>query len=291
MREPLFWMIVSALAAPVLFWLGTRRMQVARSIDDTPTSRVRSAAQGYIELTGRAELPPGVTVRAPLTLRECVWWRYRIEERQDEGRKDRWNVVRHGSSEGTFLLTDESGACVVDPEGAEVHPGISHIWYGSTAWPAEMPGTSSAWSGVSGDYRYVEYLIPTASTLNIIGEFRTSSSAGADDEDDAVAALLRQWKQDQPALVRRFDTNQDGVLSDAEWQQARQAARAQVQAEHARQPLPAAVSVLARPTDQRPFLIAADLHRIARQARWQALAAWAGFVGCAGLFTWLMTHR
>lgn len=291
LQNPLFWMFASALAAPLCFWLGSRRMGIARIIDDTPTSRVRSAAQGYVEVTGRADVAPGGTIRAPLTRRECVWWRYRVEERQNSGRNDRWRTVSQETSEETFLLSDDSGACVVDPGGAEVYPSTKRVWYGSTDWPAEALGTSNVVFGAFQRYRYIEYLIPTASTLNIIGEFRTLGAAGVASEDDDVAALLRQWKLDQPALMRRFDANHDGVLNELEWQQARETARAQVRAEYVQQQAPAAVNVLARPGDQRPFLIAADLHKVARRARWQAAGAWLGFIGCAGLFTWLAIHR
>jgi len=36
------------------------------------------------------------------------------------------------------------------------------------------------------------------------------------------------WKQDQAALLARFDTDHDGVISAAEWDRARAAAREQV---------------------------------------------------------------
>ena len=59
MHDPQFWMGVLAIAAPLLFYFGFRNWRVARLIDDTPVSRVRSAAQGYVELSGIAKLPDG----------------------------------------------------------------------------------------------------------------------------------------------------------------------------------------------------------------------------------------
>ena len=41
-------------------WFAVKAWRDSRAIEDTPTSRVRSAAQGYVELDGRGTLPPGV---------------------------------------------------------------------------------------------------------------------------------------------------------------------------------------------------------------------------------------
>lgn len=49
-----------------LFYLGFRQLHRARLIEDTPTSRIRSAAQGYAELEGRA-VALGDPLYAPLS--------------------------------------------------------------------------------------------------------------------------------------------------------------------------------------------------------------------------------
>ena len=51
-----FWWLCTLLAAATLGsgWLGFRRLKRARLIEDTPTQRLRSAAQGYVELEGAA---------------------------------------------------------------------------------------------------------------------------------------------------------------------------------------------------------------------------------------------
>src|SRR3546814_8668594 len=56
-----FWTFVGilALCAPLTFWLAFSRLRESRLIQDTPTSRVRSAAQGYVEFEGFARLMPG----------------------------------------------------------------------------------------------------------------------------------------------------------------------------------------------------------------------------------------
>ena len=135
LEEPLFWKIALTLLAPVCFVFGFRWWRRARLIDDTPTSRIRSAAQGYVELSGRAALTSGTQLVAPLSGRPCVWWLFRIERKRRSGKNTHWETVNRGLSNQPFLLTDDTGSCLVNPQGAEVHPSDKSVWYGSTPWP------------------------------------------------------------------------------------------------------------------------------------------------------------
>ena len=90
-----------AMAGAAIAWhLSNRRYHL---IHDTPTARVRSAAQGYVELVGTAELSDG---QAPLSfngLPACVWYEVVISEadhHSDNGRT--WTTV----SDETFELRD-----------------------------------------------------------------------------------------------------------------------------------------------------------------------------------------
>lgn len=294
LQDPVFWMVLSAAGVPFFFWLGLRRLKVARIITDTPTSRVRSAAQGYVEISGVARMFEGKSNLAPLTRLPSVWWYYCIEEDQRSNDNDRkgWHTIKSGTSDDNFLVHDDSGHCVVDPDGAEVFPTTRKVWYGSQDWPAPELGTSNPLAGVFHRYRYTEHRIPHEYEVNVMGEFRTLSSVADDSLEEAAADLLRKWKTDQPELLRRFDANHDGVISATEWKQARMKAREYVLRELADTPPQPALNLLTKPQDDRPFLIAGvDLNRVARKTRWQASAAWFGFVACVGLFTWLMTNR
>jgi E3 Ubiquitin ligase len=292
LQNPVLWMVLSAAGMPLLFWLGLRQLKVARAITDTPTSRVRSAAQGYVEVSGVARTFEGKSTLAPLTRLPSVWWYFRIEQDEDSDGKKRWRTVKSGTSDDNFLVHDETGHCVVDPDGAEVFPAIRKVWYGSHDWPAPGLGTENRIAGAFHRYRYTEHRIPHEHTVNVMGEFRTLRSTVGDSVDEEAADLLRKWKTDQPELLRRFDANRDGVISATEWEHARKTAREYVLQELAHAPPQPALNMLSKPQDDRPFLIAGvDLDKIARRARWQAFAAWLGSVVCAGVLTWLMTNR
>lgn len=288
MSDPNFWKVALALAAPLCLYFGFRNWRLARLIDDTPRSRVRSAAQGYVELGGRARLLPDTVNRSPLTGRSCAWWLYRIERANLGNRGSRWEVVDRGVSTEIFVIEDETGSCLVNPQNADVRPAETTVWYGAEAWPTG--GFAAGPTALFGnrDYRYTEHRIIEAEFVNVIGDFRTVGGVQNTDVTGAVMQLLAEWKQDQPGLLRRFDANHDGVLSQSEWEQARVAARAQIE----RRPPPPGdpkLNVLMQPQDHRPFLIASgDLHRLARRSRLAATGLTVAFLVAIGVLTKLL---
>ena len=279
MDDPRFWQAALAIAAPLSFYFGFRAWRLARLIDDTPVSRVRSAAQGYVELTGIASVGEGAPTIAPLSRLPCAWWMYHIEHQVGEGRNRHWQTINRGVSVVPFLLTDDTGACLVGPNGADVRPGHKDHWRGSLPWPT-APGGGQRFFGLQGgDYRYSEYRINEREQVSVIGEFQTLGGEGGVDETAEVMRLLAEWKKDQPALVDRFDANHDGVLNQAEWERARAAARAQIEQQPPQAAMPL-LSIVVKPTDDRPFLIAAtDLKVVARRSRLAAITMLTGFVG------------
>ena len=54
-------------------WIAAfRAIRRARLIEDVPTSKIRSAVQGYVELIGHAEAMEGPAIVAPLSQLPCV---------------------------------------------------------------------------------------------------------------------------------------------------------------------------------------------------------------------------
>lgn len=227
---------VAALA--LLAWLGAIRRR--RAILDTPTARVASAPQGYVELTGRCVLPSGFP---PLGLRaqELVlgvghaWFRYRIEERDAQGK---WRLVSEGRSDQSFILQDDSGQCLVDPSGAEVVTRHQRTWY-------------------EDGRRCTEWYLAPLDPLYAIGHFTSiSGSTAALDSELDLRLLLEDWKRDQPRLLQRFDADGSGHIDQDEWEAARAAARTEVERQHAQFRRQDGIHTLRAPTDGRPYLIA-----------------------------------
>ena len=182
--EQWFWLGLTIVASIVGFYLAFRWMARARIIEDTPTARIRSAHQGYVELTGQAQLIDGPPIIAPLTSTPCCWYQYKIEKK---GHKH-WRTLESDTSDELFLLDDETGRCVIDPEGAEVTPSERSVWYGTSRYPQERSPASQKVEhppllkiakmlntdmGLGGRYRYTEERIFAGDTLYALGHFKT----------------------------------------------------------------------------------------------------------------------
>ena len=287
-----YWVLLALVAAAGgwAFLRGFRWWRWARLIEDTPTSRVRSAAQGYVELTGIGRRMSGAPVIAPLSRLPCTWWRYTVEQRTRDSRgRNRWRVINRAISDGLFFLEDQTGHCIVDPDGAEVLAAANDTWFGGTPMPVAGPPAQRGFRGFGNDYRYREWRMNDGDPLYAIGWFRTETNVQPGAVDSEVAALLRQWKRDRQALMKRFDTDGDGTLTLIEWERARREAHRQVLAERRQEATVPGVNVLQKPADGRPFLLAAaDANALAHRYRLRASAGIALFIAAAAALAWLV---
>jgi hypothetical protein len=248
------WQFTLGLVGLTSFWAWYANLKRYRTIADTPTSRIASAPQGYIELVGRGQQPPGATLVSPITGLPCLWYRYRIERKHD----NRWEHVESGVSHDTFGISDGSGQLLVDPEGAEVMTSRKQV--------------SSA-----GGYRRTEWTLIEGETLYVIGEHVTLGGPNAVlDKKGDLATLLAEWKADKSALLARFDADRDGEISLDEWERARQAASDEVDRAHLDIRLKDGIHLMRKPAHGRPYLIAnRDVVALVRHFR---LWSWAHLV-------------
>jgi hypothetical protein len=289
-----FWLLTLGVAIVAGGAGALRSFKRARLVEDTPTSRIRSAAQGYVEIAGNARLLPGSQNLAPLTQRPCVWWRYKVSKRTESGsgkaRRSQWQTVASGTSSVPFVLDDGTGECIVQPDGAEVIPTESTTWYGNTPWPAAVPAKSTLLHLTgSRDYRYVEDRVYEHELVHALGDFRSTASSPDPDTRAAVTETLAEWKQDQPALLQRFDRDHDGRISMDEWEAARTAARQLVLENSVRRGPESNHHVLCRPAGGRLFLVSALPHNdLVQRYRRQALLAFVGFMAAVFALGWLL---
>ncbi|SBP87158.1 E3 ubiquitin ligase family protein [Thiomonas delicata] len=260
---------VAAVGGVQFFRLQRRR----RLMEDMPTARIRSAAQGYVELIGQA-LPPDVPLRAPLTGSLCAWYRFRVERCKGEGGNSGWEVEQQGVSDAQFWLDDGSGRCIVDPEGAEVRARDKRTWVGAAPqFVPESPG-AALWSG-DAEHRYTEELILPGDRLYALGQFESLDPLQASPQDDLRERVIA-LKTD-PRQRAAFDTNRDGELDAAEFAQLRADAKAQVEQARREQAARPQTHVLRKPTGRRIFLLSTlppdGLSGTLRRQAWAWLAA------------------
>ena len=275
-------------------WWCLRRLAQARHLLDTPTSKIRSAAQGYVEFYGVLGEQADTAIVAPLTGKPCLWWRFRIEEYQSSGKNRSWRLLESGSSEGWLLLDDGSGSCLIDPRGAEVRPSTREVWRGSLRHPRGP--AKSGWAAlfsVGKSYRYTEERLHAGQPLYAIGAFRSSGGGRQGlDLGAAQGEVIRQWKGDFAGLLQRFDSDGNGQLDEREWNRVRLAAQLEAEARHRQHSLQPAQHHMGKPREAQPFILScAGEDELARQFYWQA--AGGAFLCLAGSLAaaWLLGVR
>jgi len=259
---------LSAMALLSFFaWMSA--LHRLRMIRDTPTSKIASAAQGYVELAGRGRPYGDMPLISKLRGLPCLWYRYRIEHRTD---KDKWETVDRGESTDAFVLRDDSGDCVIDPEQAEIVTRHRDLW-------------------TEDDYRYTEWKFIRDDSLYAIGEFRTRSLGTEFDARTELNALLAEWKRDKPALHARFDLDNNGELDMKEWMLARQAAKREVAKKRREAQAQPDVHMMGAPRDGRLFLVSnLTPEKLSRRYLFWSWAHLVIFFSALGTISWILSN-
>ena len=189
-------------------------------ITEAPISTIAAAAQGYVELFGKASTDK--PLKTPYQDIPCVWYRssvYANRENDDDKVADLLSMMplEYAESKTVFTLDDGTAHCKVDPQGAEV------IYFEARTWRKN-------------DHRYVEEYLPVGKPLYVIGNLDTRIELL--DEvalNRAVGTKLADWKTRPQQLLNRYDQNLNGQIDMDEWDLARRDAINEVKAEHAMQ--------------------------------------------------------
>ena len=167
-------------AVSLYAWIAAlHRWRLAR---DTPTAKVRSAPQGYVELVGVAAPAGPDPLRDPVTREPCVW--FRIETYRGAKKNE---LVKTAESPQPFLLRDDTGACAVHHQKAEI----------TTA-----PPTSVA----DGEFEHRVWRIRPGERLYLAGHFKTIHLSGQSVERHVVLPP----PNDRPFLISTTEEAHSG---------------------------------------------------------------------------------
>jgi hypothetical protein len=225
--------LILLVAVSVFAWASSHKR--ASAIADIATSRIGSAAQGYVELYGRASFKPENLIKSPLSGIACIWFRYKVYSKENHDRE--WREVSSGVSNTTFEISDGTGKCQVDPDYAEVLSSETRVSY-------------------RGIYKHVEEMLFAGGSIYVLGEFTT---VGGENSVLSVRVdvgdLLSEWKKDPVQLKKRFDLDGNGEIDMQEWELARHAAIREVEKMHLEIRAESGVHLIRAPLDRRLFLI------------------------------------
>jgi hypothetical protein len=295
-------LVVSAVAAGIGYGLWRNGMKVRSLSSSTATSKVATAAKGFVELAGFARALNSQPLRDPIARRLCVWYHYDTEERNQRGKGNDWRVVDSATSARPFVLDDGTALCAILSLQATIErPKPELIKESSTR-------RHKVWRIREGDPLYALGHLQRAKP----GEFDGSPLADgkpvvqtaydrAKRVNEVAGLMLRSWKSNRAELVSRFDSDGNGRVDWHEWEKAQAEARALAEQQIAqakvvpaptntetkveKQDGPAVEFKLERPDDDRPMLVAACTEKqLTRRARMRSIIGLALFtLGALGL--------
>lgn len=227
--------IIKVGAALVFFggtflFSGLKRHRQLKTIEDTASSEIRSAAQGLAEFQGHA-LP----FRKPYESSEgrpVVYRDLKIQAYTRRGKRSSWETVHHETQGEQFVISDGTGLALVYVNEAEFILNEK-----KTEWRSFPPETQvdliRRYGGfVSGlslggggffsftpKYRFVEQMIPVGSPVYLRGSFRTTEGLSPyliDPVHLQFLGKLLSLRKEPGGKAKAFDLNRDGKIEEAE---------------------------------------------------------------------------
>ena len=172
----IFYAFVGMAFGLLSFYKGIKWMRQKRLIENIPTSKIRSLAMGLAEVFGEA-LPAGKEIlKSPFSGKDCVYYRYTVEEYRSSGKHRSWATIDKGNSRERFFLKDSTGQVLVDPDGAKVDIPMDFEYRPSGKIPerikefAEKSGLRyKNVLGFNKNMRFREYFIQPGENVYILG--------------------------------------------------------------------------------------------------------------------------
>jgi hypothetical protein len=185
--------VIGAVVGVYWFYKGFRLLQRKRLILNTPSSKIRSASMGLVEISGLATGPYVMT--SPLKQVECYYYRSIAWELKQRGKNSEWVKVAEETLHVPFYVDDGTDKVLIDPRGAEMdlHCDFQEQYNRSVLFDGpEMPGCISHFllrHAANPDKRIKveEYCVKPHNSLFVLGTL--SQNPGLD------ASVMPAWAE------------------------------------------------------------------------------------------------
>jgi E3 Ubiquitin ligase len=233
LKMPFFIVAGCGLMGLILFSHGFVILNRKRTIENIPTSRIRSMQMGRVEVAGMARQK--YRLKTPYSNLDCVYYRYVVIDKPDLTtnysttalvvspgirflagtqllNRSRNKVIARGDSgKIPFYIEDDTGRVLIEPAGAQV------IVTNTNTMNNAMTGALPMLGG--GRYKIVENYIPVGYHIYVHGH-ADRRVAAVNTRRKKTLAKLKELKADQSKLMA-YDTDNSGHIDDEEWQRAR----------------------------------------------------------------------
>jgi hypothetical protein len=185
LRSPILWGVAGIGIGVRLFFRGFPFLKGKHLIQDTPTSTVRGAALGSVEVSGTVVGP--YTLIAPLSQTDCFYYHAIARGSSEEEKKPKEEILYV-----PFFLDDGTGRVMVDPRGAQtdLQPSVDDEYSSSTG--DAFTRHFLVRHGISSEYpaHLEEYCIRAGDRLYVLGTLR--ENPGLESAADCMAHGISQ---------------------------------------------------------------------------------------------------
>jgi len=168
--------IIVFIVGFVFLIFAFRSLSKKRLIENTPTSKIGGLAMGFAEIFGTVVAEK--ILKSPLTNKDCVYYKYNIDEYKKQGKSHSWVTIRQGKQISNFYLKDDTGSVLVNPERAKIDvPEDYSVESGMGKDPPtnvlnflkENNISFEGFFGLNRKMRFIEYYIAPGDKLFILG--------------------------------------------------------------------------------------------------------------------------
>lgn len=211
--DVVFWALIGG---PLLVTGGLVAFGKKRLLENIPTSKIRSAAMGFVELNGLAK--PRKEIKDPIDNLPCCWWQCVVQE--DVG--DRRELRKVITFPELFYLEDDTGKVLIDPQEAEfmyIHEKKIKLDSNNrhkfepvlVGWGLDCTG----WFGTLKKMRIILRTIRVSEQIYVLGEL-THRYDYLEERKRKFIIHLGQVKEDTGKMALA-DSNKDGTIDAIEW--------------------------------------------------------------------------
>jgi len=194
------------------FFKGFKWLKQKKTIENIPTSKIRSIAMGLVEIFGKIIPAKKQTIVSPFSNKKCVYYKYTIEEYRKTGKSSHWVTVKKNEQSVPFYLKDNTGKVLVDPTNAKIEipkdfEYNSHLMRNPPITVKKFLSQnklSHSFLGLNKTMRYREYFIEPGEELYVMG------TAG----DNPYVENTTSTKNEEDVMIQKGNNKQFYYISD-----------------------------------------------------------------------------
>jgi hypothetical protein len=216
-----------------LAWYGGQQYILLQKMKNTPTSKVRSAAAGLVELFGKAKCKE--PMESPISKAKCIYWNLNCEYYYTTRKSSGWRTFYSKHSSNQFFLEDDTGKMLVDPKDAQFNIPADFHSQGHMSdkavfglipqkqlapnvleWLERDPPAKSAFIGQGGrDLRVTESFIAEDDPLYVLGSAEPIPGAMSDVKSENL--MMKKGNDKILFITDSAENKFQGMMGIASW--------------------------------------------------------------------------